>query len=68
MSIVMNRRCGVASAFTLLVLGLWLVLPVDGQWQKKPFQEWTREEARKVSEKIPLGKVPPLRHSLGGRL
>ena len=56
MSIVINRRCGVASAFTPLVLGLWLVLPAGGQWQKKHFQEWTREEARKVLRKSPWGK------------
>lgn len=56
MSILINRRCGAASAVTLMVLGLWLVPPVGGQWQKKPFQEWTREEARKVLRKSPWGK------------
>lgn len=56
MSIVINRRCAAAGAFTLMALGLWLVQPAGGQWQKKSFQEWTREEARKILRKSPWGK------------
>ena len=54
---VSNKGCaGAARPLTLMVLTLWLVLPADGQWRKKPFQEWTREEARKVLRKSPWGK------------
>jgi len=56
MSVKKKGRAGVARPLTLMVLGLWLVLPAEGQWQKKPFQEWTREEARKVLRKSPWGK------------
>ena len=51
-----KSRVGSVRALVLMVLALWLVLPAGGQWQKKPFQEWTREEARKVLRKSPWGK------------
>ena len=56
MSVMNSGRVGVARTLALVVLALWLVLPASGQWQKKPFQEWTREEARKVLRKSPWGK------------
>ena len=56
MSDLHKGRAGTARLPILMVLGLWLVLPAGGQWQKKPFQEWTREEARKVLRKSPWGK------------
>ena len=56
MSVASKSRAGTAGTLTVTALGLWLVLPAGGQWQKKPFQEWTREEARKVLRKSPWGK------------
>ena len=56
MSVTKRGRAGVARPLILTVLAFWLVLPAGGQWQKKPFQEWTREEARKVLRKSPWGK------------
>ncbi len=56
MSVMNNGRTGATRTLIVMALGLWLVLPVGGQWQKKPFQEWTRDEARKVLRKSPWGK------------
>ena len=56
MSVVSKSRAGAARTLTLMALSLWLILPVGGQWQKKPFQEWTRDEARKILRKSPWGK------------
>ncbi len=56
MSVMNKGRSGAARPLTLMVLALWLALPASGQWRKKPFQEWTREEARKVLRKSPWGK------------
>lgn len=56
MWVVRKRRAGAARTLTLMALGFWLVLPASGQWQKKVFQEWTRDEARKILRKSPWGK------------
>ena len=56
MSVVSKSRAGAARTLTLMALSLWLILPVGGQWRKKPFQEWTRDEARKILRKSPWGK------------
>ena len=56
MSVVSKSRAGAARTLTLMALVLWMGLPVGGQWQKKPFQEWTRDEARKILRKSPWGK------------
>ncbi len=56
MSVMNNGRTGATRTLIVMALGLLLVLPAGGQWQTKPFQEWTREEARKVLRKSPWGK------------
>ncbi len=51
-----NCRAGVwgAAAFAAMVFSP--ALPAQSHWEKKPFKQWTREEARKILRKSPWGK------------